>query len=336
MLLFFCSLAVFSQTRNFDSIVIEEIKIDSSSIRAIQVLKDSSMIFATSNGYMGLVKFLSKELKLKKIIYDTIVPHFRSIASNGNSVYVLSVENPALLYQYNNENLKLVYKEEHKKVFYDTMAFFDKQNGIAMGDPTEDCLSVIITKDGGETWQKLPCNLLPKTEDGEAAFAASNGNIAIYGTNAWLVTGGKRARVFYTPDMGLTWKVYDTPIIEGGQMTGIFSVDFYDSKNGIIFGGDWGDKNNNTANKAITNDGGKTWQLIADSDGPGYKSAVQYVSDTNGKEVFAVGSTGISFSNDGGLTWKKVSSEGYYTIRFVNKNVAWLAGNNKIGKMVLN
>jgi len=335
ILLFFCTFTSFSQQRNFDNITIEEIRIDSASIRAIQVLKDASLIFATSNGIIGSVSPTSKVLKFKKIVYDTVVPHFRSIASNGHSIYALSVENPALLCKYYNDNLSVVYKEEHPKVFYDSMAFFDTQNGIAMGDPTEDCLSIIITRDGGNSWEKLSCETLPKTEDGEAAFAASNGNIAISGTKAWLVTGGKRARVFYTPDMGLTWKVYDTPIVQGGQMTGIFSVDFYDSKNGIIFGGDWGDKSNNIANKAITNDGGKTWQLIADGDGPGYKSSVQYVPNTNGKEIFAVGFTGISFSNDGGYIWKKVSNEAYYTIRFVNKNVAWLAGNNKIGKMIL-
>jgi len=335
ILLFFCTFTTFSQQRNYDSITIEEIKIDSASIRAIHVLKDASLIFASSNGLIGSVSPISNELKIQKIVYDTIVPHFRSITSNGKCTYALSVENPALLYKYCNDNLNIVYKEEHPNVFYDAMAFFDEQNGIAMGDPTEDCLSVIITRDGGNSWKKLSCEVLPKTEDGEAAFAASNGNIAISGTNAWLVTGGKRARVFHTPDMGFTWKVYNTPIVEGGQMTGIFSVDFYDSKNGIIFGGDWSKKDKNTANKAITNDDGKTWKLIADGEGPGYKSCVQYVPNTNGKEIFAVGFTGISFSNDGGHSWKKVSSEAYYTIRFVNKNVAWLAGNNKVGKLIL-
>ncbi len=336
ILLFFFAITAFPQVRNFDKLMIEEIKIDSSSIRAIQVQKDSSVYYTTSKGTIGLVNFSGKILQEQNVIYDTISPHFRAIASNDNSLFVLSVGNPALLYQYQKENLKLVYKEEHPNIFYDAMVFFDTQHGIAMGDPTDGCLSVITTKDGGATWQKLPCTILPNTKEGEAAFAASNGNIAIIETNAWIVSGGKRARVFHTPDMGATWKVYDTPIIQGGQMTGIYSVDFYDSKNGIIFGGDWGDKKNNTANKAVTNDGGKTWQLIADGEGPGYKSSVQYVPDTNGKEVFAVGSTGISFSNDEGHTWKKVSNEGYYTIRFVNKNIAWLAGKNKIGKMILN
>ena len=231
--------------------------------------------------------------------------------------------------------LQLYIKKTHPKVFYDAMSFFDEENGIAMGDPTEECLSIIITKNGGNTWEKLPCEVLPVIENGEAAFAASNSNISIAGSHAWLVTGGLKARVFHTPDMGKTWEVFNTPIISGGQMTGIYSVDFYDEKNGIIFGGDWNDKENNVANKAITNDGGKTWQLVSNGKEPGYKSCVQYVPNTKGNELFAVGSTGVSFSNDGGQSWKKVTDEGYYTIRFVNENFAWLAGKNKIGKMIL-
>jgi photosystem II stability/assembly factor-like uncharacterized protein len=324
------------QKRNFERLKIDEIKIDSTSIRAIYVLKDSTLFYATSNGEIGMTLGLDNKHIETKITYDTIVPNFRSIASNGQSLFVLSVGNPALLFKYLDGDSKIVYTEEHEKVFYDSMAFFDEQNGIAMGDPTDDCLSIILTNDGGETWTKIPCSNLPKTEDGEAAFAASNTNIAVIGSDAWLATGGKRARVFHTPDKGLTWKVYETPITQGGKMTGIYSIDFYDSMNGIIFGGNWEDKNNTVANKAITIDGGKTWKLIADGQEPGYKSCVQYVPDTHGKELFAVSSNGTSFSNDSGYSWKEVSSEkDFYTIKFVNKNMAWLAGKNKIGKLIL-
>jgi hypothetical protein len=59
------------------------------------------------------------------------------------------------------------------------------------------------------------------------------------------------------------------------------------------------------------------------------------VPNTNGKEVFAAGVTGISFSNNGGITWKEVSKEPYYSIQFVDRNTAWLSGNNKLGKLVL-
>ena len=62
---------------------------------------------------------------------------------------------------------------------------------------------------------------------------------------------------------------------------------------------------------------------------------MQYVPNTNGKEVFAVGKTGISFSNDSGNTWTEVSKESYYTIKFVDKDTAWLSGSQKIGKLIL-
>ena len=117
-------------------------------------------------------------------------------------------------------------------------------------------------------------------------------------------------------------------------MTGIYSIDFYDVKNGIVIGGNWNEKDNNKANKATTNDGGKTWQLVADGEEPGYKSCVQYVPNTNGKEIVAVGTTGVSFSRDGGNSWQKVSDKQFYTIKFVNENFAWLAGNSKIGKLI--
>ena len=51
------------------------------------------------------------------------------------------------------------------------MDFCNDQEGIAIGDPTDSCMSIIITRDGGETWTKLSCDDLPKAKEGEAAFA---------------------------------------------------------------------------------------------------------------------------------------------------------------------
>ena len=90
----------------------------------------------------------------------------------------------------------LVYTEKHDKVFYDSMKFFaDGKHGIAVGDPTEDCASIIVTSDGGNTWTKISCDKLPKFEDGEAFFAASNTNIKIVGNTVWIASGGKKARI---------------------------------------------------------------------------------------------------------------------------------------------
>ena len=314
-------------------ISIDKFKLDSTSIRAIDIVNDSSIVYAGSKGDLGILTSSGKFIGTKSIITDTIIPHFRALAYTKSAVFALNVGNPALLYKYQNNQLEIVYKEENEKVFYDSMQFFDALNGIAMGDPTENCLSILITRDGGNSWGKIACENLPEIIDGEAAFAASNTNIVIVGENAWIVTGGKKARVFHTSDMGLTWKVYDTPIVQGKSTTGIYSVDFYNEKQGIICGGDYLDKFGNSANKAITKDGGKTWEVIAENLPPKYVSCVQYVPETEGKEVFAVSTNGIFYSNNYGNIWEKVSNEGFYSIRFYDKNTAWLSGNNVIAIM---
>jgi len=321
------------QPRIIDSISIKEFKIDSISIRTIVALDQDRVLFAGSNGNYGAV--INEIITKDKLRYqDSIYPSFRSLASNGTDHFMLSISNPGLLYKM-SDNPEIVYKETHEKVFYDSMKFFDEQNGIAMGDPTEDCLSVILTNDGGNTWTKVSCDNMPKTIEGEAAFAASNTNIKVLGKTAWIVTGGAKARVFKSIDLGQTWEAFETPFIQGDGPQGIYSVDFSDENNGIIFGGDYSKPKENKQNKAITKDGGKTWQLVADGQAPNYKSCVQYVPGTDGKEVFAVGFTGVSYSNDGGITWSEVSKDGYYTIEFVDRNTAWLSGSQKIGKLIL-
>lgn len=337
-LLLFTSCNQDYKPRNFDTVNIKEFKIDSVSIRTIQIVNKNKVIYAGSNGDIGF--YDDNETNISTILgmtyQDTIIPNFRSLASNGKAIFALSIGNPALMYKVFRGESEIVYKEKHEKVFYDSMKFFDdNMHGIAVGDPTEDCASILLTSDRGKTWNKVSCDKLPKFEDGEAFFAASNTNIKTIGKTVWIASGGKKARILKSTDYGKTWVIYNTPIIQGNGPQGIYSIDFADDNNGIIIGGDYSKPLENKANKAITNDGGKTWSLVADGQNPNYKSCVQYVPDTNGQEIFAVGKTGISFSNDGGITWKDVSKDSYYTIQFVDKNTAWLSGSNKLGKMIL-
>lgn len=318
----------------FVAVKVDDIFKGDLSIRALTVDNDH-IFFAGSKGKFGYLNTADHSISyVGRIQEDSIVPEFRSLARVNKKDFILSAGKPALLYKVNYfGKRKLMYEESCDGVFYDSMAFWNEQEGLAIGDPTANCMSIIITRNGGESWEKLSCDDLPKTVEGEAAFAASNTNIAVVGNKAWVISGGEKSRVYFTPDKGITWTVYDTPLVQGKESTGGYSIDFYDEKNGVIIGGDYTKPEKNVGNKAITKDGGKTWKLIANGENPGYKSCIKFVPNSGGKELIAVGFTGISYSNDFGETWVKLSDDSFYTLRFMNEFTAYAAGNGKISRL---
>ena len=182
----------------------------------------------------------------------------------------------------------------------------------------------------------MSCENVPKAKEGEAAFAASDTNIAIVGDKTWVATGGMVSRILYSPDKGKTWEVFETPIVQGKPTTGIYSIDFYDELNGFGIGGDYTQPDLDRKNKIRTTDGGKTWELVAVGESPGYRSCVQYVPNSNGKGLVAVGFKGIDYSSDAGESWTHLSDEGFYTLRFLNDSMAYAAGNGRVAKLNFN
>ncbi len=339
-----CTSDVKKERAAISEVVSHTIYADSSSIRAIEVMEDA-IAFAGSNGVYGYYKLNSKDaLSYPQVIEKNAGtidflgknPAFRSIASTSKYIFILSIAQPALLYRINKTdyNTKLVYIEDVESVFYDSMTFWNDLEGIAMGDPVDGCLSVIITRDGGTSWQKVSCNDLPKTAEGEAAFAASDTNIGIQGDNTWIITGGKKSNVLYSPDKGLTWSKYSTPLVQGSETTGGYSLDFYDTTTGIVYGGDYLKPADNKGNIAITKDGGKHWDLIAKGINQGYKSCVQFVPNSNGQELIALGFSGISYSRDEGAHWQEISKEAYLSFRFINDSIAFASGRNKVDRLL--
>lgn len=316
----------------FKSVVIDTLFEDKISIRAILI--DANKIwFAADKGRFGFFNLDDNQKFESIIIKDSLKLEFRSNAKTKKHIFILNVGNPALLYQISKDGkeTKLVYQENQEKVFFDSMQFWNNNEGIAMGDPVTDCLNIIITRDGGNSWHKVPTAKLPKVIVGEAAFAASNTNIIIKGNNSWIVSGGKKSRVFYSPDKGNTWTVYDAPIVQGKSMTGIFTADFYDAQTGFIAGGDYERRNQNFSNKASTKDGGKTWKLLAENQAFGYTSCVQYVPESSGRGLVTVGFSGLYYSSDGGNSWKQLATDSSLnTIRFIDKKTAIAAGQNKM------
>jgi photosystem II stability/assembly factor-like uncharacterized protein len=147
------------------------------------------------------------------------------------------------------------------KGFLDCMAFWDSSHGVVLGDPVAGKFELLLTEDGGRNWTRLPPIALPDAQDGEGAFAASGTCIAVRESNIWFATGGKVARVFLSTDRGKSWKVVNTPLPQGSDSTGIFSIAFRDKKHGLIAGGDYKQPDKGGANLAFTEDGGRTWKL---------------------------------------------------------------------------
>jgi photosystem II stability/assembly factor-like uncharacterized protein len=333
-----CSLFLFSCSNkvdfksHFQKVNVKVLHEEPLSCRAI--LMDKNILwYAGNNGKYGAINLIDGTKFNSFILRDSLKPEFRSIAQTEDNVFILSVANPALLFKINKETkkIKLVYEERHDKVFFDSMQFLDDKFGIAMGDPIDNCLNVVTTNDGGKTWNKITCDKLPKVAEGEAAFAASNTNLMLRGKSIFIVSGGVKSRVFVSKDKGNSWNVYETPIVQGGAMTGIFTADFYDENIGVIAGGNYEKQNDNSANKAITINGGKTWQLIAKNEGFGYASCIQFVPGKKGNEIVCVGGTGLYYSYDRGKTWTKLLDDtDLLTIRFINQKSAIATGKNRI------
>ena len=207
------------------------------------------------------------------------------------------------------KNWTLQFTNKDPKGFFDCMAFWDRDHGIAVGDPVADnsgklSFELIVTDDGGKNWKPVPPDSIPLAVEGEGAFAASGTCIAVQGnSNVWFATGGKVARVFRSSNAGQTWTVADTPMIHGPDSAGIFSIAFCDATHGVIAGGDYkhpeqDGPNASFAKLAFTKDGGLTWKLSPISP-QSYFSAVAFARPgAEGTAVLVVGSTRSAYTDD--------------------------------------
>ncbi len=211
-------------------------------------------------------------------------------------------------------------------VFFDGMAFWDAESGVAFSDPVDGSFLIIRTEDGGDNWQIVPPSEIPAPLPGEAGFAASGTAIAVYGANlVWFGTGGGRvARVFRSSDRGRTWAVSETPI-PGNATSGIFGIAFRDASNGVAVGGDYSRQQDPAANIARSRDGGKTWTLVGRSQPPGVRYGLAYLG-TPAAVLLAVGPSGLGYSLDHGTRWTAIDTLGFNTVGAGGDGSAWVAG----------
>jgi len=242
---------------------------------------------------------------------------------------------------------KIEFTNHTANAFYDCFAFWTPDRGITHSDSVNGVFPDIRTMDG-LTWQSIATSM-PPALPGEASFAASGTCINVQGDrNAWVTTGGSTtARVLATRDGGDTWNAYDTPLVSNAGAGGI-SIAFRDPWNGIVGGGDL--SNNNSADAATTNDGGRTWTLtkkppvqgaifcLAYARGRHHDDYPQgaYFDHDFGRVVVITSETQPNYNSgaaawtpDEGHTWFQLPNvSGYWAVGFANPQAGWFVGND--------
>jgi photosystem II stability/assembly factor-like uncharacterized protein len=222
---------------------------------------------------------------------------------------------------------------QNPNAFYDCFAFWTPMRGIAHSDSVNGVFPDLRTTDG-TNWLDISGNM-PPALPGEFSFAASGTCVTTQGgQNAWIGTGGASvARILATRDGGDTWNAYDTPLVVGPS-AGIFTVAFRNPWNGIAGGGDLDPNDPNSADTAISSDGGVTWTLTNPPPVTGAIFGLSYVGqkgDGGGNDgrsvVITANDGGAAWTPDEGTTWYTLPGvSGFWAVAFASPKAGWLVG----------
>lgn len=230
------------------------------------------------------------------------------VAFDSTSAIALAVGSPAEFWMTDDGGgtWRRTWSLAHPDAFLDAMEFWDGKRGIAWGDPIDGSFCILLTEDGGETWNRVPEANIPPPAEGEAGFAASGSCLSVGPDGrAWIATGGARARVLRSEDHGRTWTSHETDMNAGENSTGGFSLVVLDDGRGVLVGGDYANPEVLEGSACFTEDDGRTW-LPASAPQPGYRSQVAWGGPRLG--WLALGKTGASLSADGEswVDWSQV------------------------------
>ncbi|PJJ66313.1 WD40/YVTN/BNR-like repeat-containing protein [Chryseobacterium geocarposphaerae] len=329
--LLFSFLGVFSFSQQVVSL--ETIFNDKISIRALEVY-DNKVWYSGTDSKFGFVDIKNPQ-EQKQIKLSEKKLQFRTLAQNKDAFYAINIESPAEFFKISKKDLtfKIVFRDTVKTAFYDALHFVNNELAYTFSDADKDNhLKLAVFKNG--KWSNFKNNI--SLNEGEAAFAASNTNIASSKKYLWIATGGKASRILRMNLKNENIEVFNTPFVQGESSQGMYSIDFYDDKFGVAVGGDYTKQADNINNIATTNDGGKTWRVQASGKNAGYTTCVKIKPGSKGKEIISVGDQHISYSSDFGKTWKKISDEkGFFVCQWIDGNTIVFAGKDKISIMEL-
>ena len=300
------------------------------SFRAMSVVNDLVIWVSGNNGWYGRSKDGGENWEFDQHVlfkeYD-----FRSLyAFDYNNAIMVSAGSPAYILRTmdGGQTWIPVYQNSHPDIFLDGMDFWNEREGVIYGDPIDGKMVVLITRNGGYSWDLLKEESRPDMEDGEASFAASGTGIRCFDHAKILVSsGGRKSRLFYSEDQGNSWSVIDVPIVQGNASEGIYSL-AVDGNKIVVVGGDYTREESRTNNAFYSKNEGKRWTRSIKNPG-GYRECVEYLSESM---LITTGPNGTDISRDGGVTWNEIQdAKGMHVVRKSREgNLVVMAGRNGI------
>ncbi len=212
--------------------------------------------------------------------------------------------------------------------FANNVWFFDENEGVALGDQADDYFEIWTSDDGGDTWTRVPEEnfsghaVVPGEFGWTGCMEAVGDNTIIFGTHA------PEGYAFISHDRGHTWFGSFTGCAGTGQNPGVNDLAFKDPDHGLA-----AHDNGATYDLYTTSDGGANWEQIMPS-GTAYASGLSYVPGTDNMYIStgaATGTSGASFSLDGGYTWTdytEVAGIQLLSCDFVEGVIGWAGAFN--------
>ncbi len=197
--------------------------------------------------------------------------------------------------------------------FTNFVYFWDANNGIAQGDPDTAFFEIYTTTNGGTNWTRVPTGNIPATSPAGAEYGYSN-NYYVSGNTIWF--GTSSGRLYRSNDKGLNWTVSQPPsVTDFGSATAGGAYAFSSPLNGLLV--------TKTGQIFNTIDGGTTFTEIASTGF--FNGDIAFVPGTLGAYV-TTGTTGSSYTIDGGLTWTNIDALQHTVVAFLNDSVGFTGG----------
>ncbi len=278
------------------------------SLRGLSVVNDQIIWVSGSGGCVGLSIDAGENWKWIQIPgYEKT--DFRDIeAFSDQEAVIMGITEPAVILRTTDggKNWITALRDSAKSIFLDAMDFSGDE-AVLVGDPDKGKIFFARSSDRGKSWINSASGL-ETTASGEAFFAASGSNIRFIPEDGFaLVSGGKKSCLY------LSTGRYVLNLNQGEQTTGANSIaiNSEDPNQAFIVGGDFSHDSSRYGN-SLRIQFHPFVQTSPLTPPHGYRSCVEYL---NYKELICCGTTGVDFTNDGGIHWTLISDKGFHVCR---------------------